>query len=219
MDRDPHRELRITQRLATVFVEENSKLRTERAENTAAVLEQQMRASQERLASLQEQLRLQKQANIGRLPNQENANLQAINGLNSRIENLSMQLHMEQNRLLQIDQQLDDMRRTAPLAPPNPATSPAAAEIFAAQARIQTLTQELARDRSLGYTDEHPEIRRIMRELNAARADLEASRKPGAAGPSRDDLLAAAPGYKQRMLDRQLAQNRIRELPRGLNSA
>lgn len=219
VDNEAQRAQRITQRLATVFVEENSKLRTERAENTAAVLEQQLRASQERLSSLQEQLRRQKEANIGRLPNQENANLQAINGLNGRIENLSMQLHMEQNRLLQLDQQLDDMRRSAPLVPPNPATSPIAAEMFAAQQRIQTLTQEMAQARSLGYTDEHPEIRRITRELKSARADLDAARTPSPTGPSRDELLNADPSYKQRMLDRQLAQSRIRELQRSLNSA
>ena len=219
VDSDPQRAQRITQRLATVFVEENSKLRTVRAENTAAVLEQQMRASQERLALLQEQLRKQKEANIGRLPTQENANLQAMNSVNSRIENLSMRLHMEQNRLLQIDQQLDDMRRSAPLVPPNPATSPIAAEMFAAQSRIQTLTQEMAQARSLGYTDEHPEIRRINRELKSARAELDAARKPGASGPSRDEMLNADPIYKQRMLDRQLAQNSIREIQRALNSA
>jgi polysaccharide biosynthesis transport protein len=219
VDSDPQRAQRITQRLATVFVEENSKLRTVRAENTAAVLEQQMQASQERLASLQEQLRLQKQANIGRLPNQENANLQAINGLNSRIENLSMQLNLEQDRLLQLDQQLDDMRRSAPVIPPNPETSPVAAEMYTAQSRIRTLTQEMVQARSLGYTDEHPEIRRIARELKAARADLDAARKPSPGGPTRDDLLNADPSYKQRMLDRQLAQNRVRELERSLKAA
>ena len=39
VDSDPERAQRITNRLATVFVEENSKLRTARAENTAAVFE------------------------------------------------------------------------------------------------------------------------------------------------------------------------------------
>lgn len=218
VDRDPQRAQQITNRLANVFVEENSKLRTVRAENTAAVLEQQMRDSQERLGALQEQLRRQKEANIGRLPNQENANLQALNNLNSRIENLSMQLSMEQNRIAQLDSVLDDMRRSPVPMTLNPAVSPAAADMMSAQARIGSLTQQLAVNQALGYTDEHPEMRRIHRELETARKDYEAARKP-AAGASRDDLLSQDPVYKNRMLERDLAQRRVNELRRQLNTA
>jgi polysaccharide chain length determinant protein (PEP-CTERM system associated) len=219
VDSEPERAQRITNRLASVFVEENSKLRTERAENTAAVLEQQMRASQQRLAALQEQLRRQKEANIGRLPTQENANLQMVNGLNSRIETTSMQLNMEQNRLSMLDQQLEEMRRSAPSVPTSPGASPLAAEMFAAQTRITSLATELAQNRALGYTDEHPEIRRITRELAGARAELNAAKQPGAAGPSRDEFLKGDTLYVQRTVERQLAQNRVRELQRSLRAA
>ena len=217
VDSNPERAQRITNRLATVFVEENSKLRTVRAENTAAVLEQQMRDSQERLASLQEQLRRQKEANIGRLPSQETANLQMINSLNSRLESLSMNLAMEQNQVKMLDQQIDDMRRMGPTLPSNPAMSQAAAEIVGAQARITSLTKEMAEARALGYTDEHPEIRRIQREINTARADLAAARKSGAAD-ERDELLNSDPLYTQRVAARQLAQNRVNELRRGISN-
>ena len=87
----PERAQRIANRLATVFVEENSKTKTQRAENTSEVLGQQLRGSQERLTRLQEQLRLKKQTNMGRLPDQINANVQMVNGLRQQLESLSLQ--------------------------------------------------------------------------------------------------------------------------------
>jgi succinoglycan biosynthesis transport protein ExoP len=217
VDGDPVRAQRITNRLATVFVEENSKLRTERAENTAAVLEQQMRASHERLTTLQEQLRRQKEANIGRLPTQEGANQQMVNNLHSRLESLTMQLSTEQSRLTTLDSQIAHLRQMTPVITSSSA-SPMAAEIVAAQTRIQTLTQELAQSRALGYTDEHPDIRRINRELAAARTDLNSAKQPATSGPNREELLRTDPVYNQLTLERQLTQNRVRELQRSLGS-
>ena len=68
IDSRAERAQRIANRLAYVFVEENSKTRTNRAENTSEVLGQQLQASQERLTQLEGQLRVKKEANMGRLP-------------------------------------------------------------------------------------------------------------------------------------------------------
>src|SRR5687768_17321126 len=57
VDSSPERAQRIANRLATVFVEENSKTKTQRAENTSEVLSQQLRESQDKVARLSEQLR------------------------------------------------------------------------------------------------------------------------------------------------------------------
>src|SRR5262245_14403396 len=48
-DEDPVRAQRVANRLATVFVDENSKSRTERAEDTSAFIATQLRTSQARL--------------------------------------------------------------------------------------------------------------------------------------------------------------------------
>ena len=113
IDPSPDRAQSITNRLAYVFVEENSKTQTERAENTSEVLGQQLQASQERLAALEAQLRAKKEANMGRLPDQVGANLAMANGLRQSFDSYSMQLRTEQDRLSQLESQIDDMRRGA----------------------------------------------------------------------------------------------------------
>ena len=85
IDASPDRAQSITNRLAYVFVEENSKTQTERAENTSEVLGQQVKASQEQLAALEAKLRAKKEANMGRLPDQVGANLAMANGLRQSV--------------------------------------------------------------------------------------------------------------------------------------
>jgi uncharacterized protein involved in exopolysaccharide biosynthesis len=207
VDATPDRAQRIANRLAYVFVEENSKTRTEQASNTSEVLSQQVKTSQERLARLQDQLRVKKEAFMGRLPDQMNANIQMVNGLRQQLESVSTQLRSEQDRLSMVESQIDAMRQGAGSAV---ITSAGAAEIQEAQKRITALQQELAQARALGYTDKHPEIVRIQSELTDARAAVVAARKqsPG----TNQDLLAADPMYRQKLQERDAARLRIRTL-------
>ena len=198
---------RITNRLAYVFVEENSKTATERAENTSEVLAQQLRDSLEKLTQIEGQLRIKKQANMGSLPDQINTNVHMVNGLRSQLESLSMQLRGEQDRLSMIESQLEEMRRGAGSSA---MTSTDASQIHTAQNRITLLQQQLTQARAAGYTDKHPEITMLQQEIAQARAEMKASRQTPAS--ERDDLLGADPVFKQRMLDRDTTRLRIRQL-------
>ncbi len=206
VDRDADRAQRITNRLAYVFVDENSKTRTNRAENTSEVLGQQLQASQQRLTELEGQLRVKKEANMGRLPDQINANIAMVNGLRQSLDSYSMQLRTEQDRLNQLESQLEEMRRgtgTAPL------TSSAAMAVHASQTRIAGLQQELAQARALGYTDKHPEIVRLQAEIAQAQRELASIKQPSGAD---GDALLTDPVYRQRLADRDAVRLRINTL-------
>ncbi len=207
VDSDRERAQRIANRLAYVFVEENSKTRTTRAENTSEVLGQQLQASLERLTQIEGQLRTKKEANMGRLPAQVGANISMVDGLRRSLDSYSMQLRTEQDRLNLVESQLDEMRRGTGSAP---LTSSAAAAMHAAQSRRATLQQELSQTRALGYTDKHPEIDRLKAEIAQAEADLTAMKQPS--GGAREDLLTADPVYRQRMADRDSVRLRINTL-------
>lgn len=207
VDSEPDRAQRITNRLAYVFVEENSKTRTNRAENTSEVLGQQLQASQDRLTQLEGQLRVKKEANMGRLPDQINANIAMVNGLRQSLDSYSMQLRTEQDRLNQVESQLEEMRRGSGSAP---LTSTAASAVHNAQTRITTLQQELAQARALGYTDKHPEVDRLKTEIAQAQSELASMKAP--AGGASQDLLMADPVYRQRLADRDAVRLRINTL-------
>ena len=214
VDRSPERAQRIANRLALVFVEENSKTRTQQAENTSEVLAQQVRSSQERLAKLGEQLRTKKEAFMGRLPDQMEANIHMVNGMRQQLESISMELRGEQDRLRMVEGQLDAMRQgvgTSGLTGFN------ALAIQQAQARISNLQQELVQARAAGYTDAHPEIQRINQEMAEARK--EASANPGGPSANREAVLMADPLYRQKINERDASRLRINGLQREAATA
>lgn len=208
-DSDPARAQRIANRIAYVFVEENSKSQIERTENTSEILSQQVQASQQRLAKLEDDLRIKKQANMGRLPDQVNANVSLVNGLRSQLESLSNQLHSEQDRLTNIESQLETMRQGG-----SGTTASSLASIQAAQAHVNQLQKELAEARTL-YTEKHPEITRLQEELTGARKDLTAAQQMSAS----NDLLTTDPAYKAKVQERDRSRMRIAELMRASKAA
>jgi uncharacterized protein involved in exopolysaccharide biosynthesis len=86
-----------------------------------------------------------------------------------------------------------------------------------AQKRIDDLETQLAADRALGYTDKHPDIERLQREIKQARADVAASKVTPAA--NRDEILNADPIYRAKVQERDLARVHLRELQAASGSA
>ena len=110
-DGDPVRAQRIANRLATVFVDENSKMRAEHAEDTSAFIATQLRASQARLADFDARLRKAKESHIGQLPEQTQANLQTLSGLRQQLEANATALRSEQDRLSMIERQVEGLKQ------------------------------------------------------------------------------------------------------------
>jgi polysaccharide chain length determinant protein (PEP-CTERM system associated) len=209
-DGDPQRAQRIANRLAYVFAEENSKRQIERSENTSEVLSQQLQGSQARLTKLENDLRVKKQAYMGRLPDQVNANVQMVNGLRSQLESISTQLRAEQDRLTMTESQVEQMRQGGA---GDAMTASGAAAVQTVQRRINELNQQLIQAKANGYTEKHPEVIALQEEIKQARADLAVARKADPA--MRDDLLQADPLFRQKTQERDAARLRISELRRS----
>ena len=213
-DKDPARAQRVTNRVASVFVEENSKLQQIVAENSADALQQQQSASQARLNELEDRLRGKKQNYIGKLPEQIAANLQMLNGSRTQFESISMQVRAEQERLTLLEGQLDQMRQGVG------AESMTSAGINAAQSaqkRVDDLEQQLASARALGYKDKHPEVERLQAEIKTARADLSASKVQTPS--NREEMLKTDPLYRGKLQERDMARLHIRELQAASDAA
>jgi len=212
-DEDPSRAQRVTNRLATVFVEESSKTREQRAEHTSTFIASQLAASQARLADLQARLRRAKESHIGQLPEQTSANLSMLSGLRQQLDTNSNSLRGEQDRLSMIERQLETLSRGGNdiiIIPRAGATASEAATT--PESRAMALERELATAR-LTYTDKHPEVVRLQGELATARAEAAADQdRPAAARTAR---LQNDPAYRQLVADREMARLRIRELSRA----
>lgn len=210
IDSSPERAQQIANRLAVVFVEENSKVRTQQAENTSEVLARQVSESQQKLASLEDELRKRKETFMGRLPEQMNSNLSLVNGLRQQLESNATQQRAETDRLNQIESQLDMMRQgIGVMQGSNP--SPIAADVSLAHSRVTELQKRLSEARALGYTDQHPEVVIAKEELVKAQSDLAAARK-AQRSPNRDELLSTDPFYAAKVNEARFAQQRLNSL-------
>jgi len=206
LDTTAERTQRVADRLARVFVEENSRSREVQAEGTTEFLSAQERAANERIAELEKKLRTAKEQHMGKLPEQMVANLQTLSGVRSQLESTSMNLRSEQDRLTLLDRQLQSAKEgfySAPTAGGGPVTSP--------QQRVIALQRELDVARSK-YTDKHPEIQALEEELKSARADAAALRSQPES--TRQETLNADPSYQQIVNERNQATLRIKALQR-----
>jgi succinoglycan biosynthesis transport protein ExoP len=204
---DPETTQRVTNRLATVFIDRHSKIRETRAEDTAAFLTTQLNQSQERLRTVEEKLRRMKETYMGRLPEQTQANLAMVGGLRQQQESTAMSLRGEQDRLAMIERQIEAMRRGAADAPLSRGSGG-----LSAQERLVTLRRELDAASAM-YTEKHPEIQRLKSEIVTATELAKAeSTRPAA---EREPALNADAGYRQLVAERDTARLRIREFERA----
>jgi polysaccharide biosynthesis transport protein len=205
VDDSPEDAQRIVNRLAQVFVEENSRSREVRAQDTSQFIETQLQASATRLNALEARLRTMKESFMGRLPEQTNANLAMVSAMQRQLESNATTLRAEQDRLSMIERQIDAAQQGADNAEIATKGTPGEAAIV----RVQTLRRELA-DAQLSYTDKHPEVVRLKDELATAEKAAAAERSRPAA--DRAAMLNGTPEYRQLQKDREMTKMRISEL-------
>ncbi len=207
-DPSPDVAQRVTNRLADVFVQESSRKREVRAEETSAFIGRQLDASQRRLSVLEGQLRAAKESFMGALPEQTTANVAMVTGLQQQLETTANAIRGEQDRLSMVERQIESMKAGAANEVPVPGL-PATASPSAV--RVVQLERELEVARA-AYTEKHPEIVRLREDLAAARAAVTAEQSRPES--ERVATLRVDPTYRALMADVERARMRIRDLQR-----
>ncbi len=205
VDDTPEDAQRILNRLAQVFVQENSKSLEIRAQDTSQFIEAQLRASESRLGVLEQRLRQMKESYMGRLPEQTNANLAMVSAMQRQLESNATTMRGEQDRLALLERQIDAMSGNAD----DMVASMKGTPQESAQSRVVTLRRQLA-DAQLVYTEKHPEIIRLRQELSDAEKAAAAERSRPAA--DRVAILNANAEYRALVKERDQTKLRIAEL-------
>jgi polysaccharide chain length determinant protein (PEP-CTERM system associated) len=202
-DSTPQMTQRVTNRLADVFVEESSRKRAVRAEETSMFIQQQLDASKARLDQLRERLRTAKEAYMGALPEQTNANVTLVTGLQQRLQSVATSIAGDQDRLSNVERQLSAMETGATSDASGAVTvmSPAVTRVIALQRDLAGLQAR--------YTDQHPEVQKLRAELAKAQADAKAEATRPVA--DRQATLRLDPTYKALANERDEIRLRIAE--------
>ncbi|MEW6323796.1 MAG: XrtA system polysaccharide chain length determinant [Nitrospirota bacterium] len=164
VDSSPHTAMRVTNKLADLFIQENLKLREQLVEGTADFLVTEMRRLKETLVEQEQGISAYRQRYIGALPEQLDANLRTLDRLQLQLTATNNQLrNTEENQRL-----LDQLQSTGidPGAPNVPGLLQQSPRLV----QLQTLKDRLAQMRA-EYTESYPDIVILKQEL----AQLEAA--------------------------------------------
>jgi polysaccharide chain length determinant protein (PEP-CTERM system associated) len=196
--------MRVTERLASLFIEENLRDRTALAEGTNQFLEAQLSDARTRLIEQEKRLETYRQRYAGELPSQLSTNMQAIQNLQLQIQTITHAISQDRDRSLMLDRQLAEAASTpATQAPVASAPKESDANLSAAQ-RLEMARAEL-RSLEMRLKKAHPDLaamRRTVEELER-RADAEALQQP--LSPAYEPATAAVDPQEQQR------QARLRE--------
>jgi len=200
----------VVNEVADLFVTQNVKTREQRAEGTSEFIENQLKQAKKSLDLQEAQLSSYKLKWAGELPQQETALMGALSRLQQELQgNQDATARAEQNKLVLenslrfAESSVSTLTRAATAAA-NPAIPAMPTNNAPALASVRLRAQ--LNDLSQRYYDDHPEVRRVRRELEQALAD-EARNPPAVSGETPAVAVAAVTGAEgtpfQVELDRQ----------------
>jgi succinoglycan biosynthesis transport protein ExoP len=158
LGRDPKTAADVTNALASFYVAQNDRMRSQQASRTSEVLKTQVDETKKRLDAQEARLKEFFSKHSGRLPQQIDSNLAALQRLNTQLElNADTQSKlMERRQTLQ--KQLADLDVAAATA------SPVVADPTDPSAKLSRARRELA-DLQAQYLDTYPDVRAKKAEI------------------------------------------------------
>jgi polysaccharide chain length determinant protein (PEP-CTERM system associated) len=176
---------KVTERLASLSIEENLRDRQNLTESTNELLESQLQDAKRRLVEHERKLEEYRRRYAGQLPTQVASNLQVIQNAQLQLQALAEATNRERERRLLLERQLADLTTPDPVAAlaaaaavntPGGATANAspAVQLESARARLVALQTQ--------YTPQHPDVvamKKTIKDLEAkVAAEAELASEP-----------------------------------------
>jgi polysaccharide chain length determinant protein (PEP-CTERM system associated) len=155
----------VTQRLTTLFIEQNLKTRADQAVTTTEFLQEQLQTARKDLEVQEQRLRDFKMQYLGELPEQQQGNLGILGGLQSQLDNLLARRSQAQQQRLYLESLLSEYarRRKSP-AVVRSSTGEIVTPAQSAESDLVRLQTEL-KNLLLSYTPRHPDVVKKENEI------------------------------------------------------
>lgn len=174
--REPGTAMRVTQKLASLFIDESLRDRQLLADGTNDFLESQLGDAKRRLIEHEKKLQNYKERYAGQLPTQVESNFRSAQTIQGQIQSILDQISRDQERRLMIERQIADLElqlndpgvalQASSTSSPEPgavAAAPLIDQLLAAQRDLAALVKR-------GRKEGHPEYQRqqgLIRDLEA----------------------------------------------------
>jgi polysaccharide chain length determinant protein (PEP-CTERM system associated) len=210
---DPRTVMRVTERLGSLFIDENIREREALAQNTSDFLETQLEDARRRLLEHEKKLEQYRQQYAGQLPSQLDSNLQVLQGVQLQIQNLAESMNRDRDRQSVLQRQIVELEQLedAPAAEQEPDDSGGptlAQQLAVAKANLNALQTRLKPD--------HPDVKKasgLVRELETKVAEAASDDTGAVATPAIAPRARRLQDYRAELelLERQLASKQADE--------
>jgi len=203
--KDPRTVTNVTNKLASLFIEENLKLREQQAQGTSEFLSVELNATKARLDEQEKLITQFKRNFMYELPDQRDSNLSILGRLQQQLQTTGDAVKSAQDRKLILQKQLTEMRNMAamlteqaatPTGQEDTAVSPSTTSSALPKAKIGNpddlrleKLKSLLSELETRYKEKHPDILAAKKQI----ADLEKKIEKEKAVIKESDLEAAAP--------------------------
>ncbi|MEW6442056.1 MAG: XrtA system polysaccharide chain length determinant [bacterium] len=174
----------VTSKLASLYIEENLRVRGTLARETKEFLEKQLQGIEQELKVREAALKEYKEKYMGELPDQLEINLRNVEQLQTQRSSLMDALRDAEGRQVLLEQQLAQMPRTG--------AGPGPVDLFR---QLDAKRQELAALKAR-YTDQYPDVVRVGKEVETLERTL-ASLQTGEPAARTASVSVMDPAYAQ----------------------
>ena len=164
---DPRIAQKVTSRLTSLFIEENSRTRQDQATSTASFLSSELEGVKEKLAEQEARLKDFKMQHLGELPEQQQSNMAILGSLQAQQQNIASTLGRAQQQKVYLESLLNDYRTFSARRMPLVASaggSRLASPLEEARAELTRLQSQRAKLLET-YTPEYPDVKKVESEI------------------------------------------------------
>lgn len=188
---DPEKVMRITNALATYFIDKNLQVREAQAIGTSDFLQDELEVMRKRLTDMEAALKDFRTQHMGELPEQLETNLRVLERLQEELNAKQLSLRDAKQLQISLEKKLSDEKQLITgEAVQTPGTGSVA--IQTPEMRLAALKQRLA-DLQSRYTDRHPDIIRLKKQIEDAEKEVAQTIEAATSeGPERSRASGAA---------------------------
>jgi polysaccharide chain length determinant protein (PEP-CTERM system associated) len=184
---DPAVAARVSNTLATLFSEENRRVREEQAAGATEFFETQLRDLRTRLTTQEQRITAYKEQHLGELPEQREVNVRTLERLQQQLQLAHENNRRASERRQMITRSLNDLDLASAMTAGAPGAGLTVGAGETAAARLSILRNELAAMQTT-YSDKYPDVIQLKEQIRllegrAAEEQKRAATSPRTAGP------------------------------------
>ena len=182
---------KVANELTTLYLNENLKERTEAVVETSSFIEEEVRKISQHISLLERKLAVFKEENNGRLPEQADFNLTILDRAQQQILEVDSEIRFLKERKIYLAAELSQ------ISPHSNLYGESGERILTSVDRLKALETKYI-SLSAIYSEHHPDIKRLQRELDVLRNDVRNEGFSDAVLDTRQDLEAKLKQLRQK---------------------